>query len=244
MKNESKSSLKCQQWIKVKGKEKIQSFQDAFVESFDISLCLLSLDCEPLTVWSNSSLFCDYMMKKKHDRCMLERQKIIKSVIKNKTYTISTCYMGITYFAFPVFCNKELIAICFGGAVYLEENYNSTNNKIREHTKMVSERKLKDLIKMLESIFDIFDVEEDTNYSSKDENNERKQELSFLQKRVSLRELDIVKLINDGLTNKEIAQQLYISERTVKVHVSNILKKLKLKNRMQIIILCKQIHMA
>jgi DNA-binding NarL/FixJ family response regulator len=44
------------------------------------------------------------------------------------------------------------------------------------------------------------------------------------------RELDVVKLIKEGMSSKEIAQQLDISLKTVEVHRYNILKKLNLKN--------------
>ncbi|MCH5138577.1 response regulator transcription factor [Clostridiaceae bacterium UIB06] len=48
------------------------------------------------------------------------------------------------------------------------------------------------------------------------------------------REKDVLKEISKGLTNEEIANCLYISEHTVKKHVSNILAKLNLNNRTQI----------
>jgi two-component system invasion response regulator UvrY len=47
---------------------------------------------------------------------------------------------------------------------------------------------------------------------------------------LSKREIDIIKLIKEGLSSKEIALQLDISLKTVEVHRYNILKKLKLKN--------------
>jgi DNA-binding NarL/FixJ family response regulator len=47
---------------------------------------------------------------------------------------------------------------------------------------------------------------------------------------LSRRELDIVNLIKEGLSSKEIALRLDISLKTVEVHRYNILKKLKLKN--------------
>jgi len=47
------------------------------------------------------------------------------------------------------------------------------------------------------------------------------------------RELEILKLVAQGLSNQEIAEKLVISERTVRTHVSNILSKLHLANRTQ-----------
>ncbi len=47
------------------------------------------------------------------------------------------------------------------------------------------------------------------------------------------REFDILHLVVDGLTNKEIAEKLVLSENTVKIHLRNILEKLHLKNRIQ-----------
>ena len=47
------------------------------------------------------------------------------------------------------------------------------------------------------------------------------------------RELDVLKLVAQGMTNQEIADQLVISEGTVRTHVSNILSKLHLANRTQ-----------
>jgi len=43
--------------------------------------------------------------------------------------------------------------------------------------------------------------------------------------KLTCRELDVMKSLSRGLTNKEIASELYISERTVKFHISSILNK-------------------
>jgi len=52
--------------------------------------------------------------------------------------------------------------------------------------------------------------------------------------RLTRRELQIVKYISDGMTNKEIAKKLNISTYTVKSHVHNVLEKLALHSRVQI----------
>ncbi|HEY6407582.1 MAG TPA: response regulator transcription factor [Ktedonobacteraceae bacterium] len=50
---------------------------------------------------------------------------------------------------------------------------------------------------------------------------------------LSDRELEVLRLIADGLSNAEIARKLVISEKTVKGHVSNILSKLHMMDRTQ-----------
>jgi DNA-binding NarL/FixJ family response regulator len=48
---------------------------------------------------------------------------------------------------------------------------------------------------------------------------------------LTARERDVLALLVEGRTNRQIANQLYISEKTVSVHVSNILAKLKVRSR-------------
>lgn len=48
------------------------------------------------------------------------------------------------------------------------------------------------------------------------------------------REIEVARLISRGATNKEVAEKLFITENTAKVHLKNILRKLELKNRQQL----------
>lgn len=50
---------------------------------------------------------------------------------------------------------------------------------------------------------------------------------------LTTREIEVLELIAEGMINKQIARQLYISEKTVKNHVSNIFKKLNVSDRTQ-----------
>jgi len=57
-----------------------------------------------------------------------------------------------------------------------------------------------------------------------------------LQQQLTERELDMLKLIGEGLSNKEIAEQLYLSQGTVRNYVTVLLEKLNLRDRTQLAI--------
>jgi DNA-binding NarL/FixJ family response regulator len=61
----------------------------------------------------------------------------------------------------------------------------------------------------------------------------RQNEFNATASRLTSRESEVIRLIDAGLSNKEIAQHLYIEVATVKNHVHNILEKLEVKRRGQ-----------
>ena len=78
-------------------------------------------------------------------------------------------------------------------------------------------------------------------------NSEVKQEvrvlkpMSFIELGISKREYDVLLLLGKGLSNQEIADQLYVSMNTVKTHTSRIFEKLDVKNRTQAILKAQEI---
>ena len=61
---------------------------------------------------------------------------------------------------------------------------------------------------------------------------------------LSERELEVLRLFAEGLSNQEIADKLFISLGTVKAHSSNIYRKLDVRNRAQAIIAAREMNLS
>ena len=59
---------------------------------------------------------------------------------------------------------------------------------------------------------------------------------------ITVREREVLDALLENLANKEIADRLNISERTVKFHVSSLLEKFSVRRRADLILLCLQEH--
>ena len=62
-----------------------------------------------------------------------------------------------------------------------------------------------------------------------------KNDVFLLKHKISDREMDVVRLIAEGLNSEEIAKRLFLSEHTIKTHRKNILEKLDLNNTAELI---------
>ncbi len=69
---------------------------------------------------------------------------------------------------------------------------------------------------------------------SKEINHQKIKELE-----ITSREYEVLQAISAGLSNKEIAEKLFLSESTIKTHVSNLLVKLNAKRRTQAVQIAK-----
>jgi len=60
----------------------------------------------------------------------------------------------------------------------------------------------------------------------------------LLKEGLSNRESEVAELVTQGLSNKEVANRLFVTEKTVKFHLTNIYKKMNVKSRAQLIVWC------
>lgn len=107
--------------------------------------------------------------------------------------------------------------------------------------KDISSKELVDTIKSVHNGNMMFhgDVAKTLASAVVDKKNAKKEEIF---NSLTARELEIAKLIGQGKSNKEISQILYITEGTVKNHVTKILDKLQLRDRTQLALLIKEIN--
>lgn len=59
---------------------------------------------------------------------------------------------------------------------------------------------------------------------------------------ITNREYEVLQAVAKGLSNKEIAEKLFLSESTIKTHVSSLLSKLNAKRRTQAVQIAKELH--
>ena len=62
----------------------------------------------------------------------------------------------------------------------------------------------------------------------------KKEEFDYGKYDISEKELDIIRGVAEGLSNREIAESLYLGEGTVRNYLSNILTKMNLRDRTQL----------
>lgn len=229
-----KEAITTQQWLKFIDREKLQTFQDLFSKSFGGSMAFFSLDDEPLTVWSRESLFCRALQKETLSRCE-ESAKTFKASLSTGRVKVYVCPFGITCLYCPVFFNGQPIAYAYCGGIIYPDSKLDKKLRLKYHLPVLNKNEVDNLALLLESALNLLDAdytslaERPSSPVSRFPHNQR-------DERISAREWEIIELLCHGLSNKQIAARLFISETTVKTHVSNILAKVGLHDRMQIII--------
>jgi ligand-binding sensor protein/DNA-binding CsgD family transcriptional regulator len=240
----------------------LQNMQDFFANTMNVSLQTFDAS-GPLTNPSNFTDICGtYTQNSKEGlrRCNACLDKWIKEVEKKDKPIIFKCHLGLENFGIPIMIQGKCIATILGGKVLTsppdekhfrklarelslnEDEYVAAAKKIRitppEKTKATADALCIVTNAMVAISHANFQLSK-LGMEYKLPRNIAVEEWLFLnsentKKCLTARELDVLKLLVLGKTNLEIAGELYISVHTAKSHVSSIMEKLLVDDRVQV----------
>ena len=222
-------------WLNIIGKEKLQTFQDAFAQAYNLGMTFESLQGTPLTVSAKASLLCHKLQGKNDRYCKEEHQIAREEVAQREDITYFTCNVGLSYFVCPIFWREDVVAYARVGC-YISKNSSLPEKYIKEYNiSTFTEAEIKNIGYLLKKILELLNM----NYQKSYQQNTQEQGSDtdkIKDDRLSAREQQVVELLCQGLANKQIAEKMVISEKTVKTHISNILNKLGMRDRMQVVL--------
>lgn len=240
----------------------MQNLQDFFAKSLNLSLLCIYKN-KWITEPSNINSFClEYTRKSpkgsiKCNECNIQIEKQAK---KEGKPIITKCHAGLTVFAAPMMLDSKYLGCVLGGGILTDlpnQNHFFTlakelgiNEKryIEEmhNLNILPEEKVKTAVDILFAMTNALVAIAHTNNHLKklgiDYKFPRNIKLEewFLnsytsnRKPISARELEVLQLLVQGKSNNEIAKELFISVHTAKAHVSSILEKFQVADRVQV----------
>lgn len=188
-------------------------------ESMEIILSMDN-DIEVIGTCSNGDEAFRFVKENKVDVILMDiRMPVCDGVLGTKK--IKEVFPNVSIIILTTFNDDEYIieALKNGASGYLLKNISP--DKIVEDIKVVHRGDMllhQDVASKITGLF----------------NKENKKDFSKFN--LNDKDIEIIKLISDGYTNKDIADKIYLSEGTIKNKISNILRKLDLKNRTQLAI--------
>lgn len=240
----------------------MQNVQDFFANTMNVSLQSFHYD-EPLTQPSNFIDFCaKYTMLSTEGsrRCNACLKEWADKVAKSDKPFIFECHAGMTNFAIPVIINGKYLASVLGGKIIVGEvdeqkfidlakEIGVDDDKYLEAAKEIRRLPLEKFEVIVESLSLVVNSIVSIAYANynlarmgmeyKVPRNIAMEEWLFLncenmKRPITAREFEVLKLIVSGKSNVEIAKELFISVHTAKAHVSSILEKFLVEDRVQV----------
>ena len=215
---------------------KLQRLQDMYFQYFSVSIRILNrANLSPLTVESNGNPRCLATRDACPDVC---ERYICKSFdTRSDGVLFSMCPFGLRSAIAPLGLAEEgrssgeteYCLIVVDGSVH--QPIGGSMSTAIEGNELRDKIEFEEKARLISSAFDLFFAccSEREGTGLKDSIRIDSDELGMLTKR----EQEILRLVCMGMSNRQVADELLISEHTVKLHVSKVLRKLNLSNRTQ-----------
>ena len=223
------------EWLGLIGRGNLQDFQDCFSTDTGISLILIGRAWEPLLVPSKDRWFCKFSKTHHPHGCRSAspqlRQELIRKYETRRDYapTEHMCDFGMMRFTVPVYYANHLVAFWDGGGFMLDTQHRASTMKTKFDVVVLSRDELNGALRRLVATTRLLNLS-----AASDSNSSLPAHDVFLEK-LTRRECEVAELVCRGMSNKEIASALFLSEKTVKTHMSNILAKLGVRDRSQLV---------
>lgn len=197
---------------------RLQTTQDLLSEATGCSLSLMDSDMRDITIPSGVPLLC-FQDIQYNNNCKMEMASLLEKSNSKEEPVIYCCYKGLYSVIFRT--NFELGK----SRPFVIAGRTSDKNLLDKHCP---------LIVSIYSLPVVVDEEKGIQRDTSAEGEKLFYEIGALEG-LTPQEIRVFNLIILGFSNKDIAERLFISVSTVKTHVSNILSKLKLSNRTDVI---------
>ncbi|MGB4503985.1 MAG: LuxR family transcriptional regulator [Syntrophaceticus sp.] len=194
---------------------RLQSLQDQLAKKTGLSLVLVNSQGEEVTIPSRLPIICNEPGQK--DKCQCEIKRFIKQSDTQDEAAVSKCYQGLYVFSFKP------------GIQFARQKIYLIGGRTKDVSSIEDELDLITAVYRLPITIDPA-LQENSRSQSKDV------PVSGALENLTPRELDVLRFLGMGYTNKMIASQLYISPNTVKAHVSTILSKLGVASRTEAVL--------
>lgn len=248
--------------LKIVDRRLLQNVQDFFANTMGFASLTVN-DKGPITGPSNFTDFCSKYIRGScagSQRCNECDIKWGNAAAESGKPAIYTCHAGLTDFAVPIVVEGEHVASILGGQVLTEEPDEERFRQLARELDIEEDEFIEALNKI--KIIPVESVEAATNFLSLVANaisaiahaNSKLSEFGLdykmprsmafeewfflncenIKHPISAREFEVLKLIVLGKSNTEIAKELFISVHTAKAHVSSILEKFLVEDRVQV----------
>ncbi len=240
-------------------KEVVQRIQDFLASTLDFAFLCVYHDVH-LTKPSGESDFCKKINATCPGLCDECHSKLADLALYENRTVIKECHLGMMQFAIPISINGKYMLSVLGGQVLVEPvNEDKFVNLAKKlginekefytelnQVKVIPYEKLESLTELLKIMANIIAAISYANFQLAEKGIEYQIPINSALKdwyeesycredeQLSAREREVLKLVLVGKTNNEIAEELFISVHTAKSHVSSILEKFKVDDRVQL----------
>lgn len=234
--NRKPMEISASRWISMVGKGALQDYQDCFVRDHHIPLLLVDTQGNPLLVPSLKVDFCNFVQSGVPHDCSgivgHDVSDIVRYFDSRRVFDplVRTCNFGVTTFVVPVCFNARLIALWRCDDFVFDDTPHAEQLRAKFDIPVISHEEFENATSWLQCVCRLLDIHLDATASSDSPAPTR-----VLSPVLTPRENEIALLVCDGLSNSQIADRLFLSEKTVKTHMSSILAKLGVRNRVQLI---------